>query len=63
MGRGRLRLRDSTAGRDDVIAHCNARLARYKVPKSVFVTDAIERTASGKVQKHVLRARMNEMND
>jgi fatty-acyl-CoA synthase len=48
---------------DDVIAHCNARLARYKVPKSVVVTDAIERTASGKVQKHVLRARMNEMND
>jgi fatty-acyl-CoA synthase len=44
----------------DVIGHCNARLARYKVPKSVIVTDAIERTASGKVQKHVLRDRMKE---
>jgi fatty-acyl-CoA synthase len=45
----------------DVIAHCNTRLARYKVPKSVLVTDAIERTASGKVQKHVLRARLKEL--
>lgn len=46
---------------EDIIGHCNARLARYKVPKSVFVTDAIERTASGKVQKHVLRERMKEL--
>jgi len=45
---------------DDVIGHCNVRLARYKVPKSVVVTDAIERTASGKVQKHVLRERHKE---
>ena len=43
-----------------VLDHCNARLARYKVPKSVVVTDAIERTASGKVQKHVLRDRLQE---
>ena len=41
-----------------VIGHCKARLAGYKVPKSVVVTDAIERTASGKVQKHVLRERL-----
>lgn len=39
-----------------IIAHCTARLARFKVPKSAVVTDAIPRTASGKVQKHVLRA-------
>jgi len=44
----------------DVIDHCNARLARYKVPKTVVVTDAIERTASGKVQKHALRDRLKE---
>lgn len=39
-----------------VLAHCNARLARFKVPKSVVLTDAIPRTASGKVQKHLLKA-------
>lgn len=41
---------------EQVIAHCTARLAKFKVPKSAVVTDAIPRTASGKVQKHVLKA-------
>jgi fatty-acyl-CoA synthase len=40
-----------------VAAHCRARLAKYKVPATIVVTDSIPRTASGKVQKHVLRAR------
>ncbi|MFM5954423.1 MAG: AMP-binding protein [Novosphingobium sp.] len=39
---------------DQVIAHCRARLARFKVPVRVVITDAIPRTASGKVQKHLL---------
>ncbi len=38
-----------------IVAHCNARLGRFKVPASVVVTDAIPRTASGKVQKHLLK--------
>jgi fatty-acyl-CoA synthase len=40
----------------DVLAHCAARLAKFKVPKSVVVDGAIPRTATGKVQKHVLKA-------
>ena len=40
-----------------VIAHCTARLARFKVPRSVVITDTIPRTASGKVQKHLLKER------
>ena len=40
-----------------VISHCEARLARFKVPKSVVIGEAIPRTASGKAQKHVLRER------
>ena len=40
-----------------VIAHCAARLAKFKVPVSAVITDSIPRTATGKVQKHVLRAR------
>jgi fatty-acyl-CoA synthase len=40
----------------DVQSYCAARLARYKVPKRVIVTDLIPRTASGKLQKHLLRA-------
>jgi fatty-acyl-CoA synthase len=40
---------------EQVIAHCAARLAKFKVPKSVVITASIPRTASGKVQKHILK--------
>lgn len=36
-------------------SHCGARIARYKVPKEFLLTEALPRTASGKVQKHILR--------
>lgn len=42
---------------DDIIAHCLSRLAKFKVPKTAAITDLIPRTASGKVQKHLLKAR------
>jgi fatty-acyl-CoA synthase len=46
---------------EEVIAHCASRLAKFKVPQdSAVITDAIPRTASGKVQKHLLRARALE---
>jgi len=45
---------------DEVIDHCAARLAKFKVPKTAEVTDTIPRTASGKVQKHLLKARAIE---
>ncbi|MBX9896733.1 MAG: AMP-binding protein [Qipengyuania sp.] len=45
---------------EQVIAHCTARLARFKVPRSAVIGSPIPRTASGKVQKHLLRARALE---
>ena len=36
-------------------SHCNARIARYKVPKQFLLREALPRTSSGKIQKHVLR--------
>ncbi|AZO47979.1 MAG: acyl-CoA synthetase [Mesorhizobium sp.] len=36
--------------------HCAARIARYKVPKEFLAVETLPRTASGKIQKHVLRA-------
>ena len=42
---------------DTIREHCLARLAKYKIPKSIVVTDTLPRTASGKVQKHILRQR------
>lgn len=44
----------------DILDHCLRRLAKFKVPKFVMMTDVIPRTASGKVQKHLLRARALE---
>jgi fatty-acyl-CoA synthase len=44
----------------ELIEHCAMRLAKFKVPKSAIVTDTLPRTASGKVQKHLLRQRALE---
>jgi fatty-acyl-CoA synthase len=40
----------------DVLAHCRARLARYKVPATVVINRTIPRTATGKIQKQQLKA-------
>lgn len=40
----------------DLIAHCRAHLAHYKCPTSVELRDALARTATGKLQKFLLRA-------
>ena len=41
---------------EDLIAHCRAHLAHYKVPKTV-IFGPLPRTSTGKVQKYVLRER------
>jgi fatty-acyl-CoA synthase len=38
-------------------SHCATRIARYKVPKEFIQTEALPRTAFGKLQKHLLRTR------
>jgi fatty-acyl-CoA synthase len=42
---------------DELVEHCRARLARYKVPKAITFIDALPRNPSGKVLKRELRAR------
>jgi fatty-acyl-CoA synthase len=44
----------------ELIEHCAMRLAKFKVPKTAVVTDVLPRTASGKVQKHLLKRRALE---
>ena len=52
-----VRVRDGAAlTRDDVRAHCVGRIAHHKHPRYVEVVDAFPLTASGKPQKHVMRA-------
>ena len=40
---------------DSLIAHCQAQLARFKVPKEVTFVEALPRNPSGKVLKRELR--------
>ncbi|MBS1786361.1 MAG: long-chain-fatty-acid--CoA ligase [Acidobacteria bacterium] len=43
------------ATEDDIIAFCRENLAHYKCPKSVSFIEALPRTATGKIQKNLLR--------
>jgi fatty-acyl-CoA synthase len=49
-----------TLSEDDVVAHCAANLARYKLPHSVVFADALPRNATGKVHKPTLRKTFGE---
>jgi fatty-acyl-CoA synthase len=41
---------------DEIIAHCRAHLAAYKVPRHVVFTE-VPKTSTGKIQKYALRER------
>jgi acyl-CoA synthetase (AMP-forming)/AMP-acid ligase II len=43
-----------SATESDILAHCRARLADFKRPKQVFITNAIPRTATGKIQRRLV---------
>jgi fatty-acyl-CoA synthase len=44
----------------DIIAFCRLHLAGFKVPKCVVFT-GLPKTATGKIQKHILRQRAREL--
>jgi len=45
----------STVSADRILAHCEAELARFKVPRYLQFCDALPKTASGKIAKHLLK--------
>ena len=47
-----------TASAAELEEHCRQHLARYKIPRR-FLFETIPRTATGKIQKHELRKRVN----
>jgi fatty-acyl-CoA synthase len=46
----------AVASAEDLIAHCEGQLARFKTPKAVTLLEALPRNPSGKVLKRDLRA-------
>lgn len=51
-----VRTSGSSLTAEDVVAHVRTKLAGYKCPKHVEFRDALDRTATGKLQKFKLRA-------
>jgi long-chain acyl-CoA synthetase len=43
---------------DDLVAHCKANLARYKVPSRIFIVAALPRTTVGKIDRIALRQQL-----
>ena len=48
------------ASEEELIAHCRARLAKFKVPRRVRFVDELPRSAMNKVLKDELRASLRE---
>jgi fatty-acyl-CoA synthase len=51
----------SDAGEAEIVEHVRARLAHFKAPSEVIVRDELPRTATGKVQKYVLREQVQNI--
>ncbi|WP_380876149.1 hypothetical protein ACFB49_07500 [Sphingomonas sp. DBB INV C78] len=45
----------ATADEAGLIAHCREQLAAYKVPRSIRIADELPKTATGKIQRNVIR--------
>ncbi|HEX3426349.1 MAG TPA: AMP-binding protein [Acidimicrobiales bacterium] len=57
-----VRLRDgATLTRDDIAAFCAGRIAHFKIPRYVHVTDQFPMTVTGKVQKYRMRQVSTEL--
>ena len=60
IGKAVVVLRPGAAATEaELLEHCRARLARYKVPKSVAFLDALPLSAAGKILKRELRSRFS----
>jgi acyl-CoA synthetase (AMP-forming)/AMP-acid ligase II len=46
----------SPASESDLIAHCRSLVAEFKVPKVIYIVEAIPRTVTGKMQRRIVAA-------
>ncbi|XP_078182476.1 AMP-dependent synthetase and ligase family protein [Carex rostrata] len=47
---------------DNVTAYCKKNLASFKVPKRIFITDSLPKTATGKIQRRIVAQHFLERN-
>jgi fatty-acyl-CoA synthase len=61
VGRGIVvRQKDTSLTSEELAAFCQARLARYKIPKSFVFVDQLPKTAAGKIDKKLLAQKYGE---
>jgi o-succinylbenzoate---CoA ligase len=59
-----VRLREAASvSPEELRAFCAGRLARYKLPSRVRIVDALPRTPSGKLQRHLLRELLDPVDE
>lgn len=44
----------SSLDEEEVMRHCKKNLASFKVPKKVFITESLPKTATGKIQRRIV---------
>ena len=50
-----VKLKDGASAKEaEILAFCRERLADFKRPKQIFITEAIPRTATGKIQRRIV---------
>jgi acyl-CoA synthetase (AMP-forming)/AMP-acid ligase II len=57
---GVVRAAGSEVTAEEIIAFCRAELAGFKRPRAVFFLDSLPTTATGKIQRYVLREALRE---
>ncbi len=50
----------SSATEAELTAHCRSSLADFKCPKTIYIVEAIPRTATGKIQRRVVAAEISK---
>lgn len=54
---------NASVSAEEIIAHVGKSLAAFKVPKKLFVTDNLPRTATGKIQRRIVSAHFLKSED
>ncbi|NYT65299.1 AMP-binding protein [Alcaligenaceae bacterium] len=52
---------EQTLSMNDIQAHCEGKLAKFKIPKQLLLTGSLPRNPSGKVLKRVLRDQLSKV--
>lgn len=53
--------KDAVVDEQELKSFCRQKLAGYKVPRTIFIEEALPRNASGKILKYQLRQKLNEV--